>query len=145
MIRVMSFNIRYGAADDGANAWDRRKRLTTARIRAFSPDLLGIQECQDDVAQGEYVRGQLENSAWHGVRADREGGAAEMAPLLYESSVFEELERGQFWLSDTPDLPGSRGWDSWFPRMVVWAHLRDKRSSRVLFFANTHFDYAPRA
>jgi endonuclease/exonuclease/phosphatase family metal-dependent hydrolase len=144
MIRVMVFNIRYGAADDGANAWDHRKSLAVARIREFSPTLLGLQECQDD-AQGEYVRGQLENYAWYGVRADRDEGVAEMAPLLYKASMFEELRRGHFWLSDTPQVPGSRGWDSWFPRTVVWVQLRDKHSGRAFFFVNTHFDYAPRA
>jgi endonuclease/exonuclease/phosphatase family metal-dependent hydrolase len=144
MIRVMGFNIRYGAADDGANAWDHRKSLVIARIRAFSPNLLGLQECQDD-AQEAFVREQLGNYAWYGVRREGDEPVVEMAPLLYEPSVFEELDRGHFWLSETPDVPGSTGWDSWFPRTVVWAHLRDKRSSRPLFFVNTHFDYAPQA
>ena len=44
MIKVMSFNIRYGLADDGANHWHNRKSLALARIRAFEPDLLGLQD-----------------------------------------------------------------------------------------------------
>jgi endonuclease/exonuclease/phosphatase family metal-dependent hydrolase len=43
-IRVMSFNIRYGTADDGVNAWPKRKQFLIDTISAFDPDLLGTQE-----------------------------------------------------------------------------------------------------
>ncbi|MEX0714077.1 MAG: hypothetical protein WD278_17190, partial [Pirellulales bacterium] len=43
-LRVMSFNIRYGTAADGANHWDERKGLLVDTIRRFDPDLLGTQE-----------------------------------------------------------------------------------------------------
>jgi len=46
MLKIMSFNIRYGQANDGDNSWPRRRELVIGRIRAHDPDLIGLQECQ---------------------------------------------------------------------------------------------------
>src|SRR5262245_19804333 len=43
-IRVMTFNIRYGTANDGENHWEKRKEFLVETIQEFKPDLLGIQE-----------------------------------------------------------------------------------------------------
>src|SRR3954453_4505367 len=43
-IRVMTFNIRFGTANDGVNHWDKRKEFLIETIKAFDPDLLGTQE-----------------------------------------------------------------------------------------------------
>ncbi|MBT3668340.1 MAG: hypothetical protein HN548_12755, partial [Opitutae bacterium] len=39
-LRVMSFNIRLGVANDGKNRWDLRKDLVVETIRKYNPDLL---------------------------------------------------------------------------------------------------------
>ena len=129
MIRVMGFNIHYGDADDGENSWDCRKALAIARIRAFDPDLLGIQECQEDF-QAEYVRRCLPAYQFHGVRNEAGECSSEMTPLLFKDSVFEEIRRGCFWLSDSPLVAGSKSWDSWFARTAMCSELREKRSNR---------------
>ena len=101
-IKVMTFNIRNGLANDGENHWDKRKGLAIARISTFEPGLLGLQECRDD-AQAEYVRHSLPAYHFHGTR--REGGgdtALEMAPVLYRKSIFHVEAQGHFWLSETP-------------------------------------------
>ncbi len=46
-LRVMSFNIRYGAANDGQNAWDNRREGVKQAIARFHPDLLSAQEVLD--------------------------------------------------------------------------------------------------
>ena len=53
-VRVMSFNIRYGAANDGANHWDQRKPLVVKAIQSFRPDILGTQETLD--FQAEFLK-----------------------------------------------------------------------------------------
>ena len=58
MLKIMTFNIRYGQADDGDNSWPRRRDLVIARIRAHDPDLIGLQECRDD-EQAAFVRAAL--------------------------------------------------------------------------------------
>lgn len=145
MIKVMSFNIRYGLANDGDNHWHRRKSLALARIQAFTPDLLGIQECRDD-EQAEFVRASLPDYQFFGVHRGGPGDTAlEMAPLLFRKTAFSLLDSGCFWLSETPTIPGSASWASAYPRTVSWARLACRSTGAVLTSVNTHFDYVPTA
>jgi endonuclease/exonuclease/phosphatase family metal-dependent hydrolase len=145
MLKVMSFNLRYGTAPDGDNHWDKRKPLALARIQAFAPDLLGLQECRDD-AQAEFIKTHLPEYEFYGVRREGEGDTAlEMAPVLYRRSAFQMLERGRFWLSETPSVVGSKSWGSTFARTATWAKLLHQPTGRILVFLNTHFDYHPPA
>jgi endonuclease/exonuclease/phosphatase family metal-dependent hydrolase len=145
MIRVMSFNIRYGLADDGDNHWHNRKRLALARIQAFGPDLLGLQECRDD-DQAEFVRAGLPDYHFFGIHRQGPGDTGlEMAPLLFRRSVFTLLDTGCFWLSETPEVPGSMNWGSAYPRTVSWARLACLPTGTELTYVNTHFDFEPTA
>ncbi len=145
IIKAMSFNIRYGIADDGENRWDRRKELVIERITEFEPDLIGMQECRDD-EQAEYIQQQLDG--WHFFGVPRGGGdqtSLEMAPVLYREAHFKLIERGCFWLSKTPSVAGSKSWGSTFARTATWARLLHIPTCREIVFLNTHFDYHPAA
>lgn len=145
MIRVMSFNIRYGLADDGDNHWHNRKRLALDRIHAFGPDLLGLQECRDD-GQADFVRAGLPDYHFFGIHRKGPGDTAlEMAPLLFRRSAFALLDTGCFWLSETPEVPGSISWGSAYPRTLSWAKLACQPTGAVLTYVNTHFDFEPTA
>jgi endonuclease/exonuclease/phosphatase family metal-dependent hydrolase len=145
MIKVMSFNIRVGLANDGENHWNNRKSLALSRIQAFGPDLLGLQECIDD-DQAEFVRLNLPDYHFYGVHRGGPGATAlEMAPLLFRQSSFRLLDTGCFWLSETPEVPGSMSWGSNYPRTVSWAKLACLANGAVLTYVNTHFDYHPPA
>jgi endonuclease/exonuclease/phosphatase family metal-dependent hydrolase len=144
MIRVMTFNIRYAEGDAGRQRWDRRRALVIARIRAFNPDLLGIQECSDGT-QERYVRHHLSEWRFEGVRSGDPDWPLEMAPALHKRSAFDPLDAGHFWLSETPSVPGSRSWDSAFARVATWVRLLHRETGRSLVFLNTHVDYAPLA
>ena len=145
MLKLMTFNIRYGTAEDGRNHWGYRKRLVIERIKAFDPDILGMQECQDEF-QGEFIRDNLREYDFYGVRRGNGGDAAlEMAPILFKKSTFKLSQKGCFWLSETPKIPGSKSWGSTFPRTVIWAKLVHQKSGREFIFLNTHFDYKPSA
>jgi endonuclease/exonuclease/phosphatase family metal-dependent hydrolase len=143
-LRVMTFNIRYRQGDAGSHRWARRRALVIARIRAFDPDLLGIQECSDDT-QARYVRGQLAEWQLEGVRSADPQCPLEMAPVLYRKAAFERLDGGHFWLSETPAVAGSKNWDSAFARVATWVKLLHRETGRLLVFLNTHVDYAPQA
>lgn len=140
-VRVMTFNVRYGTANDGENHWDKRKDFLTDTIRAFDPDLLGTQETLD--FQRDAIAAALpKHEAW-GV--GREDGLAkgEMCVLFFRRDRFEKTDGGHFWLSETPDAAGSKSWDSSLPRLVSWVRLRDRRAPDappILHF-NTHFDH----
>jgi endonuclease/exonuclease/phosphatase family metal-dependent hydrolase len=143
MINIMSFNIRTASASDGSNGWDERKQLVIERMRAFSPDLIGAQECRND-AQAEFMRSSLPEYAFVGFERGGEGETAiEMAPIFVKKAAFSIQDAGCFWLSGTPEQPGSSSWGSAFPRTVTWVSLIAQQDrGRGLYFFNTHFDYA---
>ncbi len=140
-VTVMSFNIRYGTANDGENAWPHRRERVIDCIRAANPDLLGTQETlafqRDELAAG------LPGYAWVGVGRDDGGDAGEMAALCYREARFERVDAGHFWLSPTPENVGSQGWDAALPRIASWVRLRDRQSpaGHEILYLNTHFDH----
>ena len=143
-LRVMSFNIRTATANDGRFAWPRRKHLVIERIRAFDPDLLGLQECMEGEQAG-YIQEQLPDYVFLGVRRGGDDAhGREMAPLLWRRDAFDALDSGFYWLSHTPEKPGSRLWGARFPRTVTWARLRPfAGADKSLVMFNTHFDHLP--
>ena len=46
-LTVISYNMRYGTAEDGVNAWEFRKPATIKMIKKHKPDILGVQEALD--------------------------------------------------------------------------------------------------
>lgn len=138
-LRVMSFNVRYGRADDGENAWPHRRRLLIETVKAFGPDLLGTQEALG--FQAEFLRQNLPGYAHVGWSREPDSADGEQCGILFREERFERRDAGQFWLSETPDVPGSRGWDAALPRVATWVRLRDRRQGSELVFLNTHFDH----
>ncbi|MEZ6193991.1 MAG: endonuclease/exonuclease/phosphatase family protein [Phycisphaerales bacterium] len=137
--KVMSFNIRYGRAMDPTSVWvDRRERLL-ATIKAYDPDILGVQEAI--LSQVKYLRDEMPEHVFFGAGRDNGKLAGEMCAIYYKRDRFLRIGGGHFWLSEEPDEPGSYGWDAAFPRMVSWLRLRDKADDSTLFVANTHFDH----
>ena len=140
-LRVMSFNIRYGTADDGPNHWDHRQELVVETIRTFAPDLLGTQEVLG--FQRDYLAGQLPAYAVVGVGRDDGHEQGEMAAVYFLRDRFALVDQGHFWLSEQPNVAGSKSWDSALPRMVTRVKLRDRRNSMSppICVLNTHFDH----
>lgn len=141
LIRVMSFNIRYGTANDGVNRWDVRKDFLMETIEDFDPDLLGTQETL--ASQRDYLSERMPD--FDRVAAGRDDGAekGEMAALYFRKDRFERLDAGHFWLSETPDQVGSKGWDAALPRIATWVKLKDllMPDAEPILFLNTHFDH----
>jgi len=143
-LTVMSFNIRYGTAADGSNAWPNRRERVIRCIQNANPDLLGTQEMlafqRDELADGL--------PGYTTVAAGRDDGreAGEMTGIFYRTARFEERDAGHFWLSPTPADIASKGWDAALPRIASWVRLRDRRQpeGRELLFLNTHFDHRGR-
>jgi endonuclease/exonuclease/phosphatase family metal-dependent hydrolase len=136
----MSFNIRYGTADDGPNHWNLRRDLVVETIRRFDPDLFGTQETLG--FQAAYLRDELRDYAYFGRSRQEEAEEGEQCGIFYRQSRFTWLAGGYFWLSETPETPASLSWDSSLPRMATWVLLHDRQSpQRPLLMVNTHFDH----
>lgn len=140
-LRVMSFNIRYGTANDGENHWEKRKDFVVEAVRAFHPDLLGTQETLG--FQRDYLAEHLSGYEAIGVGRDHGDERGEMTAVLFRKERFEKLAVGHFWLSKTPDVPGSKSWDTSLTRMVTWLKLKDLKATlpTEIYFFNTHFDH----
>ena len=65
----------------------------------------------------------------------------EASPVFYRRSRFEAEKKGTFWLSETPEVPGVKGWGAACPRVCSYLILRDKPTGRRFCFANTHTDH----
>ncbi|HMO13189.1 MAG TPA: endonuclease/exonuclease/phosphatase family protein [Pirellulaceae bacterium] len=140
-LRVMSFNIRYGTANDGANHWDRRREFLVETIKDFAPDLLGTQETLD--FQKRYLDRHLDGYKSIGVGRDNGDEKGEMTAIWFRSDRFEVIASGHLWLSETPEIPGSVSWDSSMTRMASWIKLRETQDAALspILFINTHFDH----
>ena len=126
-LRVMTFNLRVRTILDGHNIWDKRRDLVVERVRAFDADLLGTQEGLDSMET--YLRQQLGDYTFRGVGRDDGKQRGEMCGVFFKTARFELLEGGYFWLSKTPEKPGSRGWAA----ASVWAcGHRGGGESRIL-------------
>lgn len=141
-LRVMTFNVRYSEADDGINAWPRRRDLMVQVIRKERPDILGTQELL--LPQADYLQRHLPGYTWFGM--GRNGNEInrndnEHMGVFYDKARLKVLKSGNFWFSDTPDKPGSIGAGQVMPRMVTWAQFKDLRSGRQFYYYDTHFPY----
>lgn len=137
-LSVMSFNVRLPLASDGANAWDKRRDLFVATIAREAPDIIGTQELW--AIQGNYVVEHLPRYGWFGI--DRRGGHAdEHMGIFYRRDRLKLIGRGDFWLSDTPAVPGSISWGNLYPRMVSWGRFETLAGHRRFIVYNTHFPY----
>ena len=138
-LRVMSFNIRYDEPRDGVNAWPNRKTKVADVIRFHKADIVGVQEAL--LSQLGDLEKLLPDFAWCGVGRTDGKEAGEYSAILYNKSRFQLLETNTFWLSETPDRPGSMGWDAAYPRVVTWAKFKDRVSKKTFIHFNTHFDH----
>ena len=139
-IRVGSYNIRLSAGDKGTpNAWDCRKADLVDLVKKLDLDAFGMQEVCPDQAQ--YLRENLPEFAFVGEHREKDRVSGEASPVFYRKSRFEAERRGTFWLSETPDIPGLKGWGAACPRVCSYLILKDKSSGKRFCFANTHTDH----
>ena len=139
-MRIGTYNIRYEHGDKGTpNDWIERRADVVELILKLDLDAFGLQEvCNGQV---DYLTNNLPQYAM--VCAYREGGErkGQASPVFYRKDRFDAVKSGTFWLSETPDAPGSKSWDAACPRICTWVRLSDKATGRTFCFANTHTDH----
>jgi endonuclease/exonuclease/phosphatase family metal-dependent hydrolase len=153
-LRVMSFNVRYGTAADGENAWPKRKDLVIETIRSAAPHVIGTQEGLR--FQLDELRAALPQYQEVGVGRDDGKEAGEYAAILYDARRIEVLDEGTFWFCDTPEVAGTPTWGAKLPRVCTWLRGRDKEAGgegssgegkggtgkgREFYVFNNHWDH----
>ena len=136
-ITVMTFNIRYDNPRDSINSWPNRVGIVCELLKKEKPDLLGLQEAlwyQYEAIDSAII-------GYSSVTKGRDDGKkkGEMNPVFYNVNRFDWVRDNTFWLSETPDKPGSKGWGASLPRIVTWVELTDKKDHKPLYYFNTHF------
>lgn len=137
--KVMSFNIRTLAVTDGTDYWSFRKDEVAGLIKRYDTDLAGLQEVY--AVQARALQKRLPGYKWFGLPRDDGKKHGERCPIFYRTDRLELLDHGTFWLSETPEVKGSRSWDAAFARVVTWGKFRDRSDGQVFFHFNTHFDH----
>ena len=138
-LRVMSFNIRQDNPKDGPlNLWQDRRAPLCKYINKVKPDIVGMQEV---------FKNQLDDAAermpkYAYVAGGRDDGKdkGEATPIFYRTDKFNLIEKGLFWLSETPDVP-SVSWNAKYPRIAAWVILEEKKTGKRFFYCHSHFDH----
>lgn len=136
--RIMTYNIRQAVKSDGVNYWTNRLTLVTGLIHYHEPDIFGVQEALSD--QMDDLDRELPEFKHIGVGRNDGERAGEFSAIFYRSDRFETIDGNTFWLSETPDKPGSKGWDAAYTRICTWACLRDLRTKKEFYVYNAHLD-----
>jgi len=138
-LRVMTFNIRYAAADDGENSWEFRKNLVAQTIKNFEPDVFGLQEALQ--IQIDVIQKLLPNYDYVGVGRDDGKSAGEHSCIFYMKDRFNADMTETFWFSETPHVPGSKSWGNNITRICTWVKLSDKVTGNKFYMFNVHLDH----
>ena len=153
-LRILTFNLRTGTCERGTpDAWRERRDDCIALMAAGGYDFIGAQEVQwrpeepDCDQAGDLARGLAPAYGMLGRSREAKPDVGEGAPILYRRDRWEPDPdaQGTLWLSETPDVPDSRSWDSQCTRAMTWARFHElaggARTGRTVLFANTHFDH----
>lgn len=137
LIKVISLNIRNDNPGDSLNPWNRRASIICNFIKNEKPDLFGLQE----VLYTQYALLDSLLPGYSSAGVGRLDGIheGEMNPVYYLKERFDMIRTKTFWLSETPERPGSASWESSLPRIVTWIELAEKNTHEHLFVFNTHF------
>lgn len=135
---VATVNIRYENAEDDANghSWVSRKPMISDMVKKYDYDIFGTQEgLGNQIAD---LQTELPDYSHFGISRDNDD-EGEHATMFYKKNKYELLDKGDFWLSTTPDVP-SKSWDAKFPMNTTWGKFKEKSSGYVFYVFNTHYD-----
>lgn len=141
-LRLMSFNIRCENPQDlDSRSWRKRVVGAVRMIREEKPDVIGVQEALHGQAADLWA--SLPDYEFIGVGRDDGKRSGEYSGIFFRRDRFEPdlSDRGTFWLSDTPEKPGSKTWGNEIPRVAAWLRLVDRATQRGFYVFNTHWDH----
>lgn len=137
-IRVMSCNLRCkNTSDLGKKSWYYRADLIMKNIQDEYPGIIGFQECTK--YQYPYLCESLPE--YDSVITYRDSSKnAEGCPVFYRKDLYTLIDKGSFWLSETPDEM-SIDWGSACYRICSYVVLEEKESGKQFAVFNTHLDH----
>jgi endonuclease/exonuclease/phosphatase family metal-dependent hydrolase len=137
-LAIMTFNIRYGTANDGPNRWEARRAMLIDLVKAENPDVLGLQEALH--FQIDEMLAAMPDYRMVGVGRADGGQSGEYSAILYRASRLTPRRSETFWFSDTPNVIASNTWGNAIERICTWA-LFDDTQGRSFYAFNLHLDH----
>ena len=137
-LKITSSNIRFENPADGDHDWPHRKNILRDILLNFNCDILGTQEGREPQlrALNELI------PKYELIDHHRQWIDERMYPCIFiKPDIIKVLRSGDIWLSETPEISGSKSFDSAFPRLCTWIEAQDVKTLTPFFFVNTHLDH----
>ncbi len=135
---VGSYNLRYANTNDIGNLWQGRVPVIASLISFHGFDIIGTQECMR--SQLDDISKMLPEFDHYGIGRYDGIAAGEHSAIFFKKNKFGLLDKGDFWLSKTPEKP-SKGWDAAINRICSWVKLIEKSSGKIFYVFNAHYDH----
>lgn len=138
-MKFVTFNIRCDYGQDGPNSFCWRKEAITEKLKQEAPDLICFQEVLPHTAQWM----KEEWGEYYVIGCGRSQSLRdEQVPIAYKKTSLNLISMDTFWLSDTPNIPGSRfGKQSICPRVCTEAVFEELSTSCLFRVVNVHLDH----
>ena len=148
-LNIATFNVRCGAPRKSATAprkgdykkydgWDDRKDYLCDMINFEAFDVFGVQEAR--YPQLTDMLDRLPDYTYIGVGREDGEHKGEHCAIFYRKKEYKVLDQGNFWLSETPDVP-SKGWGAKYYRVCTWGLFQNKKTKEVFYLINTHVNW----
>ena len=139
-------NLRCGPMGSNRDGEENRPCYRQFRIHKqimqYDPDVIAFQEYTTGWAAmlPDALPGYTIVNKWRNCALDqRKTYDLESAPVAYKTDKYEELDRGWFWFSETPEKSSACYEPNTEPRITIWVKLRDKATGGEFIFGSTHF------
>lgn len=138
-IKIMSYNIRCHAPDDfGHKNWFYRADLVVDTIEKAQPGIIGFQEVNS--WQYDYLCETMPIYDSIITYRDNIPVYSEGCPVFYRTDLYTLVDKGSFWLSETPDVM-SKDWGAACYRICSYVILKDNATDKEFVVFNTHLDH----
>jgi endonuclease/exonuclease/phosphatase family metal-dependent hydrolase len=137
-VTVGSFNVRYDNPRDSGNLWSTRLPRVAALIAFHDFDIVGTQEGLQHQLEG--MQALLPGYTYYGIGRDDGALKGEHSAIFIKKDAFTILDKGDFWLSETPTQPGF-GWDARINRICSWVLIQHKVTHKKMYCFNVHYDH----
>jgi endonuclease/exonuclease/phosphatase family metal-dependent hydrolase len=136
-LKVSSYNIKSDYEETSLH-WGIRKDKLLIIINNLDSDVYCLQELspRQILALNKYFKMKKFDNF---IRGRDMFNQDEALAIYWKKEKFKIINKGFFWLSNFPFLPGSKFLEMEFSRIALWVHLQDFQGINYLFI-NVHLD-----
>lgn len=137
-LTLATYNVRYDTPTDDAG-WPDRRDGVIETLRAVAPHVVALQEPLEH--QLADIDAGLPDHEFYGVGREDGDTGGEFVPVGVDTTRLAVENWGNFWLSETPNEPGSKSWNAKHPRIATGVDVRDRETGTRFRVLGVHFDH----